>query len=243
MWRQRWLGAGCAVLCGALYAPAQAEPATVTASFAGTVHASELPLGFTPPHPASYYDGAAIVGSFEFDLANPQLQSSGDGYAYFTDPAGLLKMTYTVQGQTFAYQVGLSATPDAPVILLQAATSGTPESITLLTNFMPKYEGAVVELTGPGLFSGLDAHSIDFSSGHPTLTTSFASVSAEMLFSVDVNSVVYGGAPSPVPEPPTVWLLMLGGLAMLRRVYFDRAATARCDRNSTWPCTAPGPSA
>lgn len=226
MWRRQGFGLACAALCGALCASAQAEPLTLTASFTGTVQATELPLGFTPPHPASYYDGAAIVGSFEFDLVNPQLQSSGNGYAYFTDPAGLLKATYTVQGQTFAYQVGLSATPDAPVILLQAATPGTPESITLLTSFMPKYEGAVVELTGPGLFSGLDAHSIDFSSGHPTLATSFASASAEMLFSVDVSHVVYGGVPSPVPEPSTMLLLMFGGLAMLWGVYVGRVGAA-----------------
>ena len=226
MWRRHWLGLGCVALCGALCAPIQAQPATLTASFSGTVQATELPLGFTAPHPASYYDGVPIVGDFEFDLVSPQLQSSGAGYAYFTDPAGLLKATYTVQGQTFAYQVGLSATPGAPVILLQAATSGTPESVTLLTSFMPKYEGATVELIGPGLFSGLDAHSIDFSSAHPTLATSFASASAEMLFSVDVNRVVYGGAPSPVPEPPTV-LLMLGGILMLWSAYFGRAgATA-----------------
>ena len=225
MWRRHGFGLGCAALCSALCAPAQAQPVTLTASFTGTVQATELPLGFTPPHPASYYDGAAIVGSFEFDLVNPQLQSGGDGYAYFTDPAGLLKATYTVQGQTFAYQVGLSATPGAPVILLQAATSGTPESITLLTSFMPKYEGATVELIGPGLFSGLDAHSIDFSSGHPTLETSFASASAEMLFLVDINRVTYGGTPSPVPEPPAVLLLMLGGLVMLWGAYFGRAGT------------------
>ena len=228
MWRRHWLGLGCVALCGALCAPIQAQPVTLTASFSGTVQATELPLGFTAPHPASYYDGAPIVGSFEFDLVNSQLQSSGAGYAYFSDPAGLLKATYTVQGQTFAYQVGLSATPGAPVILLQAATAGTPESITLLTSFMPKYEGATVELIGPGLFSGLDAHSIDFSSGHPTLETSFASASAEMLFSIDIDHVTYGGTPPPVPEPPTVLLLMLGGIAMLCcRAYFGRTgATA-----------------
>ena len=224
MWRQRWLGVGCVALCSVLSEPVQAQPGSVSASFEGTVQATQLPLGFTPPHPASYYDGAAVVGSFEFELANPQLRSSGDSYAYFTDPGGLLKMTYTVLGQTFAYQVGLSATPDAPVILLQAATSGMPESITLLTSFMPKYEGAAVELAGPGLFSGLDAHSIDFSSGHPTFATGFVSASAEMAFSVNVNHVVYGSAPSPVPEPPTVLLLMLGGIAMLGgRTYCGRA--------------------
>ena len=222
MWRQRWLGVGCVVLGSALSAPAQAQTGSVTASFEGTVHASELPLGFTPPHPASYYEGASIVGSFEFALSDPQ-PVSGAAAGYFTDPGGLLKITYMVLGQTFAYQAGLSATPDAPVILLQPATSGGLQSITLLTSFMPKYEGATVELVGPGLFSGLDAHSIDFSHGHPKLATSFASASAEMLFSVDVKHVTYGGTPSPVPEPATVLLLMFGGLAVLScRAYVGR---------------------
>ena len=228
MWRQRWLGVGCVALCSALSEPIQAQPGSVSASFEGTVQATQLPLGFTPPHPESYYDGAPIVGSFEFELSNPQ-PVGAVGSGYFTDPAGLLKMTYTVRGQTFAYQVGLSATPDAPVILLQPANSGMLQSITLLTSFMPKYEGATVELIGPGLFEGLDAHSIDFSSGHPRLATSFASASAEMLFSVDVHRVAYDGtpSPSPVPEPPTVLLLMLGGLATLcRRVYVGRAGAA-----------------
>jgi hypothetical protein len=223
MWRQRWLGVGCVALCCALSEPVQAQPGSVSASFEGTVQATQLPLGFTPPHLESYYDGALIVGSFEFELSNPQ-QVDADGSGYFTDPAGLLKLSYTVLGQTFAYQVGLSATPDAPVILLQPANPGMLQSVTLLTSFMPKYEGATVELTGPHLFNGLDAHSIDFSSGHPRLATSFASASAEMLFSVDVHRVAYSGTPSPVSEPSTVLLLMLGGLAMLcRRVYVGRA--------------------
>jgi hypothetical protein len=224
MWRQRWLGVGCVLLCGALSEPAQALLGSVSGSFEGTVQAGLLPLNFTPPHPDSYYDGAPIVGSFEFELVDPRPVGAG-GSGYFTDPAGSLNVTYTVRGETFAYQAGLSATPDAPVLLLQPAASGGLQSITLLTSFMPKYEGATLEFIGPGLFSGLDARSIDFSHGHPRLATSFASASAEMLFSVDVRQVKYGDIASPVPEPSTVLLLVFGGLALLCcSAYAGRAA-------------------
>jgi hypothetical protein len=215
MWR-RWLTLGCAALGMALCAPAHAQSFAVTGSFSGIVHAAELPLGFTPPHPASYYEGALLVGSFEFELMDPQRRTGGEGYAYFVDPAGLLKMIFTVRDQTFSYQVGLSATPDAPVILLQAAPSGTSASITLLTNFEPKYDGATIELAGPGLFNDLDARTIGFSAGPPLFDTRFSSAAAEIAFEVDIDEVAYrvGTPPPQVPEPSMAWLLA-GGVAIL----------------------------
>jgi hypothetical protein len=215
MW-QRWLTFGGAAVCMALGASAHAQSFALSGSFSGSVHASQLPLGFTPPHPASYYEGASLVGSFEFELMDPQARTSGDGYAYFVDPTGWLKMSYTVRGQTFTYQVGLSATPDAPVILLQASPSGTSASITLLTSFEPKYDGATIEFIGPGLFNGLEARSIGFSMGKPMFDTHFSSAEAEMSFEVDVGEVSYriGNVPPAVPEPSIAWLLGGGILAL-----------------------------
>lgn len=183
---------------------AQAQFFELDGTFSGTVQADPLPLGFTPPHPDSYYDGAAVVGSFQVALQAPAFSSGGTDYAYFVDPGGQLKLDYRIRGETFSYAA-------APVILLERP-SGSPPSLTLLTDFMPKYSGGSVTLTGTGLFGDLDAGTIRFS-GKPLFDTEFADPRAAMHFAVDVRRVSYAPAGA-IPEPSTLALMVSGAIAL-----------------------------
>ena len=199
-------------------AGAQQQPFFIGGSFSGIAQAEQLPLGFPPPHPESYYDGAPITGSFEVFVPNPQPQSPGSGYFLNTD--GWLSLSYTIKNETFSFFVG-SPDPSSgslpSVILLQASSASSPvQSVSFLTDFVPKYDGASFQLTGPpgSLFDGLDANTLRFDPSHPPLFgTSFASASAEMQFSIDVTQVSFRTL-APVPEPATTALL-LAGVALL----------------------------
>jgi len=218
-------------------AGAQQQPFFIGGSFSGIAQAERLPLGFPPPHPESYYDGAPITGSFEVFVPNPQPQSPGSGYFLNTD--GWLSLSYTVKNETFSFFVG---SPDPAsgrlpsVILLQPPSPFSPmQSALFLTDFMPKYNGASFQLTGPpgSLFDGLDANTLRFDPSNPPLFgTSFASASAEMQFNVDVTQVSYRTL-TPVPEPTTAALL-LAGIALLgaRRFIAASRLSGRSARRS-----------
>jgi hypothetical protein len=194
---------------------ASAQGFSISGSFTGIANADVLPLGSEPPRPESYYDGAAVNGTFELVVPAAQYQTGGSEFAYFLNPGGLLSLHYTIRDESFSFVVS-SADPTAGVILLQSpSTPGAFQTATFLTDFTPKYNGASFELSGPpgSLFDGLDATTLHQPSSPPLFGTHFASSTAQMSVDIDVADVRFGGV-TPVAEPAT-YAMFVAGLAML----------------------------
>ena len=184
---------------------------SISGSFSGTANADVLPLGSEPPRPESYYDGAAVSGTFELLVPAAQFQTGGSDYAYFLNPGGLLALHYTIRDESFSFVVTSDAAT-AGVILLGAPSTTNPlQTATFLTDFTPKYNGASFQLSGaPGsLFDGLDASTLHQPSSPPLFATQFSSSIAQMHVMVDVSDVTFTSA-SPIPEPASAALLALG---------------------------------
>jgi hypothetical protein len=205
-----------ALLAVCALATQAARAVYVSGSFSGIAQADPLPLGFEPPRPESYYDGALVTGSFGAFVPDPQFQVGGADYAYFLNGnGGWLSLSYTIKDAHFDFFVG---TPDPSsaglpsVLLLNAPSDSNPfQTVLFLTDFMPKYDGASFELRGPAgsLFDGLDASTLRFDAANPPLfSTGFASSSAAMRIAVDVRQVVF--QTTPVPEPETCALMLAG---------------------------------
>lgn len=189
----------------------QVQAFQLSGSFTGTAAASALPVGFEPPTPISFFDGAAVSGSFVIDVPHPQFQVGDGDSAYFLNGNdGTFAMSFTVHGRNFDYAV--NSPPDDPSVLL-LANSSTAQSLTVLTTFIPKYEGAWLTLSGPSgsLFSGLDATTLHLDATRPyAFGASFRDYSSAL--GLDVNAAdVHLNTTTPVPEPTTVSLLLLGG--------------------------------
>lgn len=199
------------MLCAITSAHAQAF--RFGGSFSGTVHAERLPLGFEPPHAASYYEGAPVSGTFEVHAPAPEFQTGSNDHAYFlNNHGGWLSITYKIKGENFDFLVK-SNDLDASVILLQRPAAQNPtQSIFFATDFMPKYEGASFALSGPdgSLFDGLTVGTFHIDpDALPGFSTSFASSHASMRFSIGVNQATF--QMSAVPEPSgTVFLIPMG---------------------------------
>jgi len=183
----------------------------VSGSFSGIAHASELPLPFPAPRPIGYYDGSAVTGTFSLDVVNPTFQVGGTGYAYYVNgPGSSYSVTYDIKDQHFAY------TADASVILLDNPAGGAGgQSATFLTDFIPKYQGAIFSFTGMSgsLFTGLDPSSLHLdSSALPEFGTAFANAAEKIWVGVEVSAVHFDAAA--VPEPTTVAMLLAGCLLM-----------------------------
>jgi len=191
---------------------ANAQVLSYAGSFSGTVQANRLPLNFEPPHPESYWDGAAVAGSFEVRLVDPQYQFGADPHIGFVDPAGYLRLTYLINGQTFQYEAG--AVPGSGSTLsIELSQYGATQQVDFRTSFQPKYAGGGVSFVGPGLFTDFDPLSIALTNGNAAFSTSFADPAAEMAFTVDVAQASYG-AVGVIPEPSTFALFALGTLAL-----------------------------
>ena len=195
-----------------------AQGFSISGSFSGIANADVLPLGSEPPRPESYYDGAAVSGTFELVVPAPQFQTGGSDFAYFLNPGGLLALNYTIRDESFSFVVTSDAAADpatAGVILLGASSPTNPlQTATFLTDFTPKYNGASFQLTGaPGsLFDGLDASTLHSPTSPPLFATQFSSSVAQMHVMVDVSDVTFTGiTPTvPVPEPASAALLAIG---------------------------------
>jgi hypothetical protein len=191
-----------ALLMLAAAAPAQALVVDYSGTFQGTVQADPLPLGFTPSHPESYWDGAAVSGSFEFRLSDPQYQFGADPHVGYIDPAGYLKLSYTVNGTSFVYETAM------PEIELSQSNAG--QDVEIRTSFQPKYQGGTLSFLGTGLFSNFDPNTITLGAGLGAFETSFADPNAAMFFNVAVD----GYAVSAVPEPANAAMFGAGLLAL-----------------------------
>ena len=192
-------------------------------NFVGTVSlAEQLPRTQDPPHPASYYEGAPVYGSFALHLSDPQpFEPPGPNDAMFTD-SGSVSFSYTLKGVDYSFDTG-------PGILLSLSTSpaGDPnQSLSVETTM------GFFELAGPpgSLFSGLDASTLHID---PTAAYTgqniLSSLQAKMLFVVDMTQVDFQTS-SPVPEPATVALFTVGGVLLawrLRRRAPDRWVAQR----------------
>ena len=203
------------IALSAITAAANAQGLSYAGSFSGTVEASGLPLGFEPPHPASYWNGAAVNGSFEVRLVDPQYQFGADPHIGFVDPSGYLRLTYLINGQTFQYEAGMvPGSISTPSIELNQ--SGATQQVEFRTSFQPKYYGGGISFVGPGLFTDFDPLSIALANGNAVFSTSFADPTAEMSFAVDVARVSYSMV-GVVPEPSTFALFALGALVLAAR--------------------------
>jgi len=197
-----------------------AQGFSISGSFSGIANADVLPLGSEPPRPESYYDGAAVSGTFELVVPAPQFQTGGSDFAYFLNPGGLLALNYTIRDESFSFVVTSDAGADpttSGVILLGASSPTSPlQTATFLTDFTPKYNGASFQLTGaPGsLFDGLDASTLHSPTSPPLFATQFSSSIAQMHVMVDVSDVTFTGV-TPVPEPASAALLAIGLVVLM----------------------------
>lgn len=188
-----------------------------TVEFSGSVEAEIEGLGLPPPRPESYYDGASIAGSFTIAVVAPQYQVGSEPSVAFIDPAGTLNYDFRIRDESFSYRSSERLPFSPPVLWL----FGNQESqgVSYQTDFLPKYLGAIIRFGGDSLFTGYDPTTIDLQSGTPSLSMYFADPTAQMRFEVSVDSWRF--VPTPVPEPSTWAMLLLGlgalGLAARRR--------------------------
>jgi len=179
-------------------------------TFAGTVRLAQfLPHTHFAPHPASYYEGATVTGTFAIQVVDPQREYMEDGFAAYREYFGALSLSYTLKGVNY----GLDKVPGATTFL--ALGSSTPDY---------PYQQLYVETVGgsfgligpPGsLFSGLDPTTLHFDpavayTGHNSLFSDLA----QMTFYVDITKVNFKMA-SAVPEPSTGALLLVGGALLV----------------------------
>ena len=205
-----------------------AQGFSISGSFSGIANADVLPLGSEPPRPESYYDGAAVTGTFELTMPAPQFQTGGSDFAYFLNPGGLLALNYTIRDESFSFVVTSDAATSG-VILLGASSPTNPlQTATFLTDFTPKYNGASFQLSGaPGsLFDGLDASTLHSPTSPPLFATQFSSSIAQMHVTVDVSDVTFASA-APVPEPASAVMLAIGLVVLMLLQVRRRRASKR----------------
>jgi hypothetical protein len=184
--------------------PAIAQ-SSFTVEFSGTVDADPELLGTPPPRPESYYDGAAIAGSFAVAVVAPQYQVGSEPSIGFVDPAGTLNYDFRIRDESFSYR-----SSEGSVLFLSEYQG--QQTVSYQTTFIPKFLGAIIGFSGPSLFTGFDPATIDLLSGTPSLSLYFADPTAQMRFDVSVDSWRF--IPTPVPEPST-WAMLLLGLGAL----------------------------
>ncbi len=230
------------VLAALLTLASQAVAFDLSGEFLGTAQAEPLPL--TPPHPESFYDGAAVQGHFEIHLPSPQLQpGAAADSAYFLNEGGWMSISYIVAGEHFDFHVDGNDPSTMPSVLLLDRWAWGAPSATFLTDYTPKYQGASFTLLGgpSGLFDGLDAGSLHVDPVRPPgFETSFASAAANMWISIDVSSVSFDATP-PAPEPAIGAMGVLGALLMggrLRRRVARRSADERSVETTGGLCEA-----
>jgi len=206
-----------ALLLACVFANRAAHAVDLLGTFSGTVQqAQRLPHASDPPHPESYYEGAAVTGSFVLSVTNPALQTIIDGVtAVYGNDAGSLAVSYALKGETYSFDFNPSdpLSPRSDILLYLSASDASAQDQALsfsarsLLNF---------SLTGPvgSLYEGTDPDTLhaDPAVGY-TGTTSFTSGAAEMVFTVALSNV-YLQTAAPVPEPAT-WTLLFAGTALL----------------------------
>jgi hypothetical protein len=194
-----------------------AHAVDLAGTFSGTVQqAQRLPQSADPPHPESYYEGAAVTGTFLLSVKDPQLQTIIDGVtAIYGNDAGSLAVSYALKGETYSFDFDPSdpLSPRSDVLLYLTASDASAQDQVL--SFSAR-STVSFSLTGPmgSLYEGIDPDTLHADPAVAyTGTTSFTSGAAEMVFTV-VLSNVYLQTAVPVPEPAT-WTLLLAGAALV----------------------------
>ena len=203
----RYLAFGMAALC----AGASAQAFQLSGTFAGIADAYPLPIPHIPPPSLSAFDGAAVTGSFAFDIPNPQFQALADPeleiFSLGDDSA--FTISFNINGRRFDY-AATSSPLDPGVLML---TSSPTFQAFSLYNSLNTFNNAVLTLSGPpgSLFSGFDPATLHID---PTqsyvLAPSFNNDALRLGINVDVTESHLNTA-APVPEPASVSLLLLGG--------------------------------
>jgi len=192
------LGLVCALM------GAQVRAVDFDGTFVGAVSLAELlPHSQNAPHPASYYEGAPVVGSFALHLPDPQpFEPPGANDAMYTDAAGSLSFSYTLQGVVYSF----ATEPGGIPLSLRSPSAGDPnQSLSVETT------AGFFDLSGPAgsLFSGLDASTLHVDpTASYTGRNALSSVEASMTFYVAMTQIAFA---SPVPEPTSSALLVVGG--------------------------------
>jgi hypothetical protein len=194
----------------------QAHAVDLDGTFAGVVTlAQQIPHSPDPLHPASYYEGAPVAGSFSISLPDPQpFEPPGPTEAMYSDPAGTLSFSYVLKGVTYSFAT--AASDFGLLLFLNLPTAGNPTQTLFI---QPTSVFNNFALTGPpgSLYNGLDGTTIHFDPAVAyTGRNSLTSLAADMTFYVDMTRVNFQTT-SPVPEPATAALFAAGGAMLLAR--------------------------
>ena len=205
---------GCIALgLTCIVASMPAHAVDVDGTFSGVVELAEaLPRSRDLPHPASYYEGAPVTGSFSIHWEDPQpFEPPSGGLAMYADDAATLSFSYLLRGVTYSFDSGPWL-----LLLLNESAPGDP---TQTLYFDPLFGGSM-GLTGPvgSLYSGLDGSTLHVD---PAVTYTGSNVltsqAAQMTFVVDMTRVSIQSA-APVPEPATTALFVAGTALLAWRV-------------------------
>lgn len=194
----------------------RADAVELAGTFTGTVTlAEQISHSQDAPHPASYYEGAPVAGSFAISLPDPQpFEPPGPADAMYSDPAGTLSFSYLLKGVRYSFET--AASDFGLLLFLNLPTADDPTQTLFI---QPSSAFNSFALTGPAgsLYSGLDGTTLHFDPAVAyTGRNSLSSLQAEMTFYVDMTRVHFHPT-SPVPEPATALLFAAGGALLTTR--------------------------
>lgn len=209
------------LLPAALALPAPATALTFSGHFSGIAHVQEILAGH-PDHPASYFDGAVITGTFRGDIPDAHLATL-DPSQYAGLGGGATDLVFEMRGYTFAFP-GRTVEGEwgGLMTVFDAAGPGDTQQVTFNSNFYSiKYHGSWFQFTSPdeSMFQRGDETTLRIGADTVTGFDAFFKDSEAGLY-VDIDITSFGfDVVSPVPEPGAALLFASGlaGVGLMRR--------------------------